>query len=153
MKRRVPVDTAGTMLKVCVSPANVGDRDGAMVMLANVRADGDFPRLNRIWANQGYSGVALREWAAREAGVDIQIVRRPDGRNRATWVQAGASPPERGPAFIPLPRRWVIEQSLAWLGRCRRLAKDYEVRAATSENVIHLVMSMLLLRRAASAPA
>src|ERR1051325_7746776 len=142
IKRHLLVDTAGTVLKACVSPANVGDRDGAMVLLARTTLCDDFPRLHHIWADQGYSGEAFRDWAREETGIDIEVVRRPDGGNRGTWVRAGTPPRERGPTFLPLPRRWVVERSFAWLGRCRRLAKDYEARAATSENLIYLAMSM-----------
>jgi putative transposase len=149
IKRHLLVDALGTVLAACVSPANVGDRDGAKVVLA--RAVWLLPRLGHVWADQGYTGPALAEWARRLAGVVIEIVRRADGGFRKTWAPPEA-PPREVPRFAVVPRRWVIERTFAWLGKYRRTAKDYEYTAATSENVLYLAMSLTLLHRLTRAP-
>ncbi|WP_338486417.1 transposase [Streptomyces sp. SCSIO 75703] len=75
-------------------------------------------------------------------------MQRRDGGFRSTWVKAGTRPPAV-PLFVVVSRRWVVERVFAWLGRCRRLSKDYEYLRVNSENVIYLAMAMLLLRRLA----
>ncbi|MEU6765508.1 IS5 family transposase [Streptomyces sp. NPDC046853] len=145
IKRHLLVDTLGLVLAVCVSPANVSDRDGAAVLLA--RTAHKFPRLQHLWADQGYRGQDFLERVRTETGITIQIVRRVDGGFRSTWGRAG-SPQRVVPQFAVVPRRWVIERSFAWLGRYRRLSKDYEYLAASQENAIYLATTMLLLHRA-----
>jgi putative transposase len=85
------------------------------------------------------------------AGVELQVVVRRDGGMRSTWARAGA-PPRVVPRFAVVPRRWVVERTFAWLGRYRRLAKDYEYLPATSENTVYLAMTLTLTRRLARAP-
>jgi putative transposase len=150
VKRHLLVDTRGTVLQACVSPADVGDRDGAMVLLS--RAHGRYPRLRHAWADQGYRGAAFLEWAKQAADITVEIVKRPDGGNRGTWVRTGQTLPPV-PAFLPLPRRWVVERTFAWLGRWRRLSRDYEFLIATSQSAIYLAMSMILLHRLGTAAA
>lgn len=77
IKRHLPVDTLGTVLKACVSPAAVSDRDGAMVLLS--RARDDFPRLRLVWPDQGYRGQDFPGWARDAIGMTVQIVSRRDG--------------------------------------------------------------------------
>ncbi|WP_217133048.1 IS5 family transposase [Streptomyces sp. AC558_RSS880] len=146
IKRHLLVDTCGTVLLTCVSPANVGDRDGAAVLFS--RAAENFPRLRHVWADQGYRGTDFHAWTQEATGITVQIVQRRDGGFRSTWVKAGTRPPAV-PLFAVVPRRWVVEKTFAWLGRCRRLSKDYEYLRVNSENVIYLAMAMLLLRRLA----
>lgn len=126
-----------------MTAADVGDRDGAAVLLRGIR--GAFPRLAFGWADQGYRGPFL-DWARQVAGVALQVVVRRDGGMRRSWAPAGA-PPRVVPCFAVVPRRWVVERTFAWLGRFRRLARDYEYLTATSENAIYLAMSIILLRR------
>jgi putative transposase len=133
------------VLKALVTAADVGDRDGAMVLLDGIRTE--FPRLAFGWADQGYRGPFL-DWARQVAGVALQVVVRRDGGMRRSWAPAGA-PPRVVPRFAVVPRRRVVERTFAWLGRYRRLSKDYEYLPATSENAIYLAMSITLLRRAA----
>lgn len=128
-----------------MTAADVGDRDGAIVLLDGIRTE--FPRLAFGWADQGYRGPFL-DWARQVAGVALQVVVRRDGGMRRSWAPAGA-PPRVVPRFAVVPRRWVVERTFAWLGRYRRLSKDYEYLPATSENAIYLAMSITLLRRAA----
>jgi transposase len=139
------VDTQGLLLTVVVHPADVSDRDGAKQVLAKITTT--YPRLERIWADMGYQG-ALVEWVRTELGCVLDVVRRPPTRE---WVRADA--PVAAPAgradFTVLPRRWVVERTFAWIGRNRRLSKDYEALEATEEAWIHLAMSRVMLNRLA----
>jgi transposase len=129
-----------------VTPADTSDRDGAVGLLR--RLDWRrFPRLRHGWVDQGYRGEFLAQ-VKQAFGVTLQVVARADGGRRARWLPPGAEPPPV-PAFQVVPRRWVVERSFAWLGRSRRLARDYEFLPATSEAVIYLAASHLLLRRLA----
>ena len=125
------VDTLGLILAVAVHAADVQDRDGAKQVLTKLI--GRFPRLALIWADGGYAGP-LVEWAAGVGSWVLEIVKRPQGTT----------------GFAVVPRRWVVERTFAWLGRCRRLSKDYEGLPDTSEAVIHVAMIQLMLKRLAS---
>jgi putative transposase len=142
-KRHLLVDTLGIVLRVHVTAADVGDRDGAAVLLDGIRTQ--FPRLSYGWADQGYRGPFL-DWARQVAGVALQVAVRRDGGMRRSWAPAGALP-RVVPRFAVVPRRWVVERTFAWLGRYRRLARDYEYLPATSENAVYLAASITLLRR------
>lgn len=144
IKRHLLVDTRGTVLVTCVSPASVGDRDGAAVLFA--RAGDAFPRLGHVWADQGYRGADFHAWAREATGIPVEVVQRRDGGFRSTWAKAG-TPPPAVPLFAVVPRRWVVERTFAWLGRCRRLSKDYECLRMCSENAIYLTMAMLLVEQ------
>lgn len=126
-----------------VHPANVADRDGARAVLAPVPEL--FPTLHHVWADMGYQGRLLT-WAQTTLGVHLIVVKRP-----RRWVRLPtgeeAAP---APAFSVLPRRWVVERTFAWLGRYRRLSKDYEELPATEEAWIYLAMTRLMLARLAS---
>ncbi len=124
------VDTLGLLLAVAVHAANVQDRDGARLVLA--RLVGRFPRLWVIWADGGYAGQ-LPIWALVVGGWGVELVRTPEG----------------AATFAVLPKRWIVERTFAWLGRNRRLSKDYEGLAETSEAVIRLAMIHLMLKRLA----
>jgi putative transposase len=136
-------------MRAYVSAADVGDRDGAMVLLTGIRKQ--FARLRRVWADQAYRGQAFTDWMYRKTGVTIEIVQRADGGRRHTWAPVG-SPPRVVPAFAVVPRRWVVERTYAWLGRFRQLSKDYSYLTDTAENVIYLAMSRILLHRLTRAP-
>lgn len=130
------------MLHVVVHPANLGDRDGAKLLLTGIIDR--FPRLERIWADMGYQGP-FTDWVNAATGCTVTIVRRPSKRG---WVAADAEPTPPAPTTVePLPRRWVVERTFAWLGRNRRLGKDYEGLEATGEAWIYLAMSRLMVRR------
>lgn len=144
-KRHLLVDTQGLLLKVVVHPADLHDRLGAKLVLG---ALGDaFPRLERIWADQGYAG-ALRQWASAHFGVNLEVV-------YPWWRQLKRYAPDLledlgyRHGFHVLPRRWVVERSIAWLGRSRRLSKDYERLPTTSEALVYLSSIRLLLGRLA----
>jgi putative transposase len=142
-KRHLPAGTLGIVLKAHVTAADVGDRDGAVVLLDGIRAQ--FPRLRYGWADQGYRG-AFPDRVRQAAGITLEMVARRDGGMRRSWAPAGA-PPRAVPRFAVVPRRRVVERTFAWLGRCRRLSKDYEYLPATSENTVYLATSITLLRR------
>jgi putative transposase len=97
------------------------------------------------WVDQGYRGQFL-DWVKQRFGVTLEVVVRRDGGRRARWVPPGVEPPAV-PAFAVVPRRWVVERTFGWLGRFRRLSKDYEFLPATSEALVYLAMTQLLLRR------
>ena len=106
-KRHIVVDTIGMLLAIVVHPADIQDRDGAKLVMDKMK--GRFPRLRLIWADAGYAGQ-LVDWIQASAGYVLQVVRRPRGSHQ----------------FAVLPRRWVVERTPAWIGRRRRLSKDYE---------------------------
>jgi len=127
-KRHILVDTIGLLLLVVVHQASVQDRDGAKLVLAKVKDQ--FPRLKLVWADGGYAGQLI-EWVKEQLQCVLEIVKRRDD--------------VRG--FHVLPRRWVVERTLAWLSRHRRLSKDYERLAETSETFVYAAMMHLMLRR------
>jgi len=143
-KRHLLVDTLGLVVKALVHPADVQDRAGAPRLLLSV-AD-TLPRLELIWADSAYVGP-VQTWVWETLGWRLQIVERP-GR-RGQWLRADQEPPLRLPGFQLLPRRWVVERTFAWIGRNRRMSKDYEFLLATSEAWIYLSMIRLMLKRLA----
>jgi transposase len=136
------VSTNGSLTR---QATDIGDRDGAATLLQDARRR--FPRLRHGWVDAGYRGAFL-DWAREVARVRLQVVARRDGGRQHTWAPAGA-PRRVVPRFAVVPRRWVVERSFAWLGRFRRLSRDYEYLTATSEAVIWLATIQLLLRRLA----
>jgi putative transposase len=121
------------VLVVVVHAANIQDRDAAKILLNRVRQR--FMRLQLIWADGGYRGKLL-EWvqALRKLNpLRLEIVKRSDQKK----------------GFHVLPRRWVVERTFGWLGRQRRLSKDYEFLTQTSEVMIQAAMIGLMLRRLA----
>lgn len=142
-KRHILVDTTGLLLTVRVHPADVQDRDGARLLLAALEAQ--FPRLAMLWADAGYQGPCAT-WITTTLGWTVEIVRKP---RKWVWWPADSEPPPRPTGFQVLPRRWVVERTFAWLGRHRRLSKDYEALPTTEEAWIYLAMIRLMLVRLA----
>ncbi len=142
-KRHILVDTAGVLLTVKVHAANIADRDGAKFLLTDL-AD-RFPRLAKLWVDAAYQGPCA-SWIAETLGWNVEVVRKPPAR---VWLGPGQDPSERPAGFQVLPRRWVVERTFAWLGRNRRLGKDYEVLPETEEAWIYLAMSRLMIARLA----
>ena len=127
-KRHIVTDTNGLLLAVHVHPANVQDVHGAVPLLERLRQR--FPKLRHIFADRVYRGEQLVNALSDCGPWTIQIVERPPGVK----------------GFQLLPRRWVVERTFAWLGRCRRLAKDFE-GSATTEVAWLLVAHLRLLTR------
>ncbi len=148
-KRHVLVDTQGLLVHVVVSPANVQDTLGAQVLLE--QAVPALPRLKHIWVDNGYRGVFIPS-VKRQFGITIEVVQHAWKEQAAgRWVRVGQElPPVAVPKeFQVLPRRWVVERTLAWLGMFRRLSKDYEFLLETSEAMVYLAMIQIMLRRLA----
>ena len=115
---------------VVVHSAGIQDRDGAKPLLEKALW---FGRLRKVWADRGYAGQLQRWFAERKVGqaAQLEIVAK---------TQKG---------FHVLPHRWVVERTFAWLGRYRRLSKDYEVKTEHSEAFIYIAATRLMLRRLA----
>jgi putative transposase len=137
------VDTLGTVMKVRVTAADAGDREGGWAVLCSLGPD--FPRLVHGWVDAGYRGPFL-SLVKEQTGITLEVVERRDGGGKRRWMPADAEPPVI-PRFAIVPRRWVVERTFGWLGRFRRLSKDYEFLPTTSESFIYLAMSRILLRR------
>ena len=140
-KRHVLVDTTGLLLKVIGHPADIHDRHGGKLVLDNVKIH--LPRLAHIWADQGYSGE-FKSWVEKEQKVELEIV-YPWWRQIKRYMPEVYAQLDQG--FKVIRRRWVVERTFAWLGRNRRLSKDYERLPETSEALVYLAMSRLMLRR------
>lgn len=115
-----------------VHPADVQDRDGAKIVLRRLK--GPFQRLKVIWADGAYAGELI-VWVRKFGNWILEIVRRCDDVK----------------GFQILPHRWVVERTFGWLGRYRRLSKDYEELTETSETMIYLAMINLMTRRLGNA--
>jgi putative transposase len=131
------------LLKVVVHPAGTHDHVGAKQVLRGLPAD--FPRMAPIWADQGYAG-AVRTWTREQTGIELEIV-YPWWRHIKRYFPEMLESLGVEKGFQGLPRRWVVERPFAWLGRYRRLSKDYERLCATTETLIYIAMSRLILRR------
>ncbi len=135
-KRHVLVDVMGLVLVVLVHTADIQERAGATLLLQRAVTKG-FARLHLMWADGGYSGVDFKEWVWTLTNWLFEVVVRPEGSK----------------GFVVLARRWVVERTFGWLGRSRRLSKDYEQLPETSEAMIYAVMVRLMLKRLAQQPA
>ena len=131
-KRHLLVDTLGLVLVVVVTAASVSDPKGARLLFA--RMGGACKKLRRIWVDGTYRGK-LMEWVVDHCWFLLQPVLRSDDLK----------------GFVVLPRRWVVERTFAWLTQCRRLSKDYEVLPASSEAMIYIAMTRLMISRLAAA--
>ena len=130
-KRHAAVDTLGLMLGGAVTPASVQDRDQIASLLKEVRRL--FPFLERAIADSSYQGAATAAAVKKAARLPLEIVKRSD-------VAKG---------FVVLPKRWIVERTFGWLGRCRRLAKDFENLARSHLAFVRLAMIRLMMRRIA----
>jgi transposase len=132
-KRHIVVDTLGLLIVVMVTAAAVQDRDGGRGALE--RAKMVMPSLAHVWADAGYAGRLVR-LARAVLRITVQIVKKTDGQH----------------TFEVLPRRWVVERTLSWISRCRRLDHDYERLPAHAETMVRWAMIGIMVRRLAPAP-
>jgi transposase len=143
-KRHILVDTLGLVLKAKVHSADILDRDGARQLLEPVGQA--VTRLSHVWADMGYRGEII-EWIKQQLGWTVEVVKRPSKWGR---YPVEVEPPPM-PRFTVLPRRWVVERTFAWIGRYRRMSKDYEYLTETGEAFIYAAMIRLMLKRLAQA--
>jgi transposase len=127
-KRHIAVDATGLLLEVLITPASVQDRDAARPLLFNLTRA--CRRVRLAWADGGYTGKLL-PWAATGLKLTVEIVRRPDDLH----------------TFQVLPRRWVVERTLAWITSYRRCARDYERLPAHHQAAVYWAMITLMTRR------
>ena len=124
------VDTLGLVLHAIVHPANIQDRDGG-ILLFTALAD-RFPLLEKLFADAAYRGPQFRQALAKvRARLKIEVVTRS----------------AQGKGFVVLPKRWIVERTLAWLNRCRRLAKDFENRTRNAGAFVQLASIRLMMRK------
>jgi transposase len=127
-KRHIAVDTLGLLLCVLVTAASVQDRDGARPLLEQLATT--CRRVRMIWADGGYAGK-LVDWARTGLRLVVQIVKRSD-----TAV-----------GFVVLPRRWIVERTLAWITRHRRCVRDYERLPTHHEAMVRWSMIRITSRQ------
>src|SRR5215212_3629716 len=163
-KRHLLVDTQGLVLSARVHSANIQDREGIKLLLGPAAGTG-LPRLSHLWLDAGYTGQDKGAgWVQSVLGWTAEIVRHgvkpaPEEvmmRWAKEWAKEGVAIdvkkllPEEGPRpFLPI--RWIVERTFSWLSQNRRLSKDYERLAETSEALIYVAMTRLMARRLAHA--
>ena len=133
-KRHVLVDTLGLLLSVDVHAASVQDRDGAETLLRQTRKR--FPFIERVIGDGGYRGPKMTALVARTGTWKLEIVKRSDLHR-----------------FVVLPKRWIVERTLAWISRNRRLSRDYERHTRKAASFVRLAMIRIMLRRLAANPS
>jgi putative transposase len=143
-KRHLLVDTLGLLLAIVVTPANLSDGQGARMLLEPRRHV--FSRIKKLWVDGGYKEGCV-EWIKSVLGWAVEVVRRPADREHGVWVAPGEPAPKAEGGFRVQAWRWIVERTFAWLGRHRRLSKDYEGLPACSELWIKLAMMRLMLHR------
>lgn len=147
-KRHILVDTQGFVLALVVHPADLADRDGGKLVLLQLQPwEERFPRLQHLWLDSAYQGK-FEDWVKATFGWSVEVVKH-WWTGAHFWVPPGGQPPVAPRGFVPLKWRWIVERTFAWLGRNRRLSKDYEFLPETSEAWIYLAMSRLMLKRLA----
>ena len=129
-KRHIAVDTLGLLLTVLITAAGIQDRDAARPLLRNMRRA--FPPSRSTEPTAANAGK-LVTWVKRALKLTVQIVRRPDDLH----------------TFQVLPRRWVVERTLAWITRCRRTVRDYERLTEHHETIVYWAMIITMSRRLA----
>jgi transposase len=132
-KRHILTDTGGLLVAAIVHAADIQDRDGAVPLLASIREA--FPWLRHVFADGAYAGRKLEQALISFGRWTLEIVKRSDAAK----------------GFKLLPRRWVVERTLAWLGRDRRLAKDFEASVDSAETWLMIASVRIVSRRLATA--
>jgi transposase len=152
------VDTEGFVLKAKVHSAKVMDYEGIKTLLR--QANERFPRLRHLWLDAGYKGEDKgADWVQKALGWSVDLIERPKKPApekvmmawAAEWTKEGVAvdwrklmPPE---GFVVLPRRWVVERTIAWIDQQRRMSKDYERLCASGEALVYAAMIRLMTRR------
>ena len=132
-KRHLLVESMGLLLAVVVTAAKISDQQGLPPLWRPLQFQGGwFHRLGLIWGDRGYGGHMLFEWVLEHFHCMLEVLEHP-----------------RGHGFRWVSRRWVVERTLAWISRCRRLSQDDEKLTPTSETFIYLAMITLMLKRLA----
>ena len=130
-KKHIMVDTLGFLLTVVVHPANMQDRDGAKLVFTKAKKEGLFKTIELIWADGGYAGKLIT-WVKRYCCKRVlEIVKRTDDMK----------------GFVVLPKRWIVERTFGWIGRYRRMSKDYEELPESTEIWIYIAMINLMVHR------
>ncbi len=133
-KRFITVDTLGLVLRVLVTAANVGEREGGKQVLKRVKqSQQQVSRLTTLWVDGGFDGEPFTHWVMDFCRLIVPVVLRP----------------EQTKGFVLLKKRWVVERTFGWLMGCRRLVRDYELLPETSETFIYLAMIRIMVRRLA----
>ena len=135
-KRHLMVDVLGLLIAVVVTCANADDGTAAPLLLVKVTVE-DQPRLEVIFGDNKYRNHSLNAWMKSQ---------------RPNWKIEVESPPPGTKGFSPVRKRWVVERSNAWHGRCRRNSKDYERRPDSAEAMIKLSHIGIMMRRCAPPP-
>lgn len=132
-KRHILTDTGGLLVAAIVHSADIQDRDGAPILLNSIRSA--FPWLRHVFADSAYAAAKLTAALSRLGEWTLEIIKRSDAAK----------------GFVLLPRRWVVERTLAWLNRNRRLAKDFEASIPSAETWLMIASVKLMVRRMARA--
>jgi transposase len=128
-KRHILVDTQGLLMQAVITAADVQDRDGGVMLMASLF--GLYPFLLRLYADGGYQGPRFKQGVSDAiARVNVEIVKRSD---------AGR--------FVVLPKRWIVERTIGWLNRCRRLAKDWECLTCNGLAFLRWASVRLMVRK------
>ena len=128
-KRFILTDTLGLLLSLVITSGDLGEREGAKLLFA--RLGGQFPRLSKILADQGFGGAEFCAWVKKSYTWAFEVVAQVLG-------VAG---------FVVIPKRWIVERTFGWLAFQRRLIKDYEQKTEHSAAFIHWVMIRLMIRK------
>ncbi|PLZ83859.1 IS5/IS1182 family transposase, partial [Fischerella thermalis WC217] len=133
-KRFMTVDTLRLVLRVLVTAANVGEREGGKQVLKRVKQSNQkISRLTKIWVDGGFDGEPFMHWVMNFCRWIVQVVLRS----------------QEAKGFVLLKKRWLVERTFGWLTGCRRLVRDYELLPETSETFIYLAMIRIMVRRLA----
>jgi putative transposase len=132
--RHLTVDTLGLVLRVLVTAASIGEREGGKRVLKKTKRMGSsVSRVHTVWVDGGYDGNPFMHWVMHVCRWIVQVVLRP----------------EQTKGFVLLKKRWVVERTFGWLMGARRLVRDYELLPQTSETLIYLAMIRLMVKRLA----
>lgn len=152
-RRHLLVDTQGLLVKVKVQAGNISDRQGGKLLLLAIM--GVFMRLTHLFVDGGYKGKWV-DWVKETLGWTVEVVQHRYAGLKGFWLPKGQELTleqlamlKSHRSFKVLPRRWVVERTLAWICRFRRHSKDYEYLPESSEALIYAAMIRLMLTRLA----